>query len=49
VSRKYALSEEPPGHRKEREVRERKELNIKAIKLQKEKHMEKKKESEFVK
>jgi hypothetical protein len=28
VARKYALSEEPPGRRKEREVKERKEENL---------------------
>ncbi len=48
VARKYAMSEEPPGRRKERELQERKEQNVKAVKVQKERHEQKKKESEFV-
>lgn len=48
VARKYAVSEEPPGRRKEREVQERKEKNVNAVKVQKERHEQKKRESEFV-
>lgn len=43
------MSEEPPGRRLEREVQERKEKNVNAVKVQKERHEQKKKEFEFVK